>query len=162
MVEFNAMAPSKAEQEALRKAIDSVKPYSLQNLDAPREEIERIYQRMLADMANYKNISVPTVETHNTSVTRTVFQRQAKIMTVTKRDGCKLSVKFPGISYCHPNKYKEDVPVEVDEPVQVTEQQERPVVVQKQEQILRNEVDYYWQLAVEEYEKNMQPERTNS
>jgi hypothetical protein len=155
VVAFNALAPSAAEQAALHKAMTSVQPYALSNLDKPRQAIEAIFQRMLNDPANYDTIDVQSVETHTKTVKRQGFKRVPREVEETQLAGCRWQLNTPIFSYCHPNKVKVMKVVEVDEPYEFEEQAEVPTEVHHQEQKLRNEEDYYWQMALEEYEHEL-------
>lgn len=149
IVVIDAKHPTRDQIEQLKKAISRVQPYNFKDMDKKREEIEKIFQDMINDPKNKKDIVDKIVENKTVTVNKTVLARVVKMVTETQVG--QSSFGFLGFKMSTPKTIHTQKAVEVDEERVVTDVEVRPEVVETVRQVLKNEEDVFWKMAAQKY-----------
>jgi GTPase Era involved in 16S rRNA processing len=153
MVTFNAISPTDVQVADLTDALSSVQKYVLKDLDEKRKAIQEIFEMIVKDPENYKTEIEKIVERENRTVTSQQYIKVPMEVTETDVAGCKFSGGIPGIfTMCIPNKIERKKVLLVDKLADTTRTEELPVEKENKKQVLKNELDHYWLLAVEKFE----------
>jgi GTPase SAR1 family protein len=153
IVLINAINPTREQIAQLTAALSVVSPYYHNDLQEKIKAIREIYEKLLANPENYRKEIEKIIEEEQQIVEKQGLKKVPIEVTETKSDGCRVSFNLLGIiQMCVPNTFTETKTLLIDEVITLNESQVVPVVRDKEKEVLKNELQVYWILAVDKYE----------
>jgi hypothetical protein len=163
IVVVNCLHPTLQEIDGLTKALAGVQPYQIKDFEEKKKKIEAIYQELLKDPESYMTEIRKVIQEEQRTFKSQGLQRVVERIPVKKYLGCRFSVDLGVFSYCSGgNTVTEMAQVAVDHVVDLEKTQTVPVAVDEATQVLKNQEEYYWKLAVKKYQEIIQSQFVKS
>eukprot|EP01083_Nonionella_stella_P144327 450428_1 len=148
--------PDDEELETLKNTLSKRKPYKLGNLQNRKIRIEELFALEMTNQSNYKNHSENIIDYEMQMVKTQAVKRTSVQREETKCGGPEWSFnvgffRLSGSLKCKTVKkwVPEDVIVDLEKEEKV------PITKQNVTQILKNEVEYYWDVAKQKYKQEL-------
>jgi len=153
--EMDCLHPTSEQLYDFNGALNNLQPYLLKGLEEKLKEIKVIFDRMLADQDNYRTEYNQVVEYETQKHMRKQVLRLPDVITLQKQHIQEKSFGIGPISYSSrtPKTISVQEVIYKDVLQDVEEEGQVPVTKQIENKVLKNEHDYYWIMATQEYDK---------
>ena len=153
IVVLDAKNPTNEQIAQLNAALTKLPPYHLKGLEEKARIIMELYEEILANSENYRKEVEKYVEQEKQEVSKQAFKKVPLEVVEELNGGCKVSFNIGIFKSCTPLIIKQKKTLVIDELVTLKETQDVPVVKEREKEVLKNELQVYWLIAVEKYEE---------